>query len=63
MNKKRTSLLFQKNNFIIRYYNYFYNFLFKKINNIQLDKNENKNLVEEKIKSLNTPLRLILPGC
>ena len=51
MNKKNKFII-PKNNFIIRYYNYFYNFLFKKINNIQLDKNENKNLVEEKIKSL-----------
>ena len=51
MNKKNKFII-PKNNFIIRYYNYSYNFLFKKINNIQLDKNENKDLVKEKIKSL-----------
>ena len=51
MNKKNKFII-PKNNFIIRYYNYFYNFLFKKINNIQLDKNENKDLVKERIKSL-----------
>ena len=51
MNKKNKFII-PNNNFIIRYYNYSYNFLFKKINNIQLDKNENKDLVKERIKSL-----------
>lgn len=51
MNKKNKFII-PNNNFIIRYYNYSYNFLFKKINNIQLDKNEKKDLVKENIKSL-----------
>ena len=57
----------KKNNFFIRlyniYYHYFYifflrlcnksyNYFFKKINNIQTDKYETKDLVKEKIKSL-----------
>ena len=42
----------RKNNFIIRSYNKSYNFLFKKINNIQIDKNETNDLVKEKIKFL-----------
>ena len=41
-----------KNNFLIRLYNNSYNYLFKKINNIQIDKEETKDLVKEKIKSL-----------
>ena len=42
----------RKNNFFIRLYNNSYNYLFKKINNIQIDKIETKDLVKEKIKSL-----------
>ena len=49
---KDNNFIIPNNNFIIRYYNYSYNFLFKKINNIQIDKNENKDLIKEKIKSL-----------
>ena len=41
-----------KNNFFIKLYNNSYNFLFKKINNIQIDKHENRDLVKEKIKFL-----------
>ena len=37
----------RKNNFIIRSYNKSYNFLFKKINNIQIDKNETNDLVKK----------------
>ena len=44
--------MFKKNNFLIRLYNNSYNFFFKKINNIQIDKSENKDLVKEKINSL-----------
>tara|TARA_B100000214_G_scaffold370106_1_gene344209 strand:+ start:7036 stop:7671 length:636 start_codon:yes stop_codon:yes gene_type:complete len=49
---KDKNFIVPNNNFIIRYYNYSYNFLFKKINNIQIDKSENKDLIKEKIKSL-----------
>ena len=42
----------RKNNFFISLYNNSYNYLFKKINNIQIDKIETKDLVKEKIKSL-----------
>jgi SAM-dependent methyltransferase len=50
--------MIRKNNFFIRLYNNSYNYLFKKINNIQIDKEEIKDLVKEKIKSLehSTPL-------
>ena len=41
-----------KNNFLIRLYNNSYNYFFKKINKIQIDKLETKDLVKEKIKSL-----------
>ena len=44
--------MIRKNNFFIRLYNNSYNYLFKKINNIQIDKEETKDLVKEKIKSL-----------
>jgi len=44
--------MIRKNNFFIRLYNDSYNYLFKKINNIQIDKKETKDLVKEKIKSL-----------
>ena len=44
--------MIRKNNFFIRFYNDFYNYFFKKINNIQIDKSENKYLVKEKIKFL-----------
>ena len=44
--------MIRKNNFFIRLYNNSYNYLFKKINNIQIDKEEIKDLVKEKIKSL-----------
>ena len=44
--------MIKKNNFFIRLYNNSYNSFFKKINNIQIDKSENKNLVKENIKSL-----------
>ena len=44
--------MIRKNNFFIRLYNNSYNSLFKKINKIQIDKSENKNLVKENIKSL-----------
>jgi len=42
----------KKNIFFIKLYNNSYNYFFKKINNIQIDKFENKDLVKEKIKSL-----------
>tara|TARA_A100001011_G_scaffold300288_1_gene313597 strand:- start:144 stop:761 length:618 start_codon:yes stop_codon:yes gene_type:complete len=42
----------KKNNIFIRIYNDSYNFFFKKVYNIQIDKFENKDLVKEKIKSL-----------
>ena len=42
----------KKNNIFIRLYNNSYNSFFKKTNNIQTDKIENKDLVKEKIKSL-----------
>lgn len=42
----------KKNNIFIRLYNNSYNYFFKKINNIQIDKSENKDLVKEKIKFL-----------
>ena len=41
-----------KNNIFIRLYNNSYNSFFKKINNIQVDKIENKDLVKKKIKYL-----------
>ena len=41
-----------KNNFFIRLYNNSYNYFFKKINKIQIDKLETKDLIKEKIKSL-----------
>ena len=44
--------MFKKNNILIRLYNNSYNSFFKKINKIQIDKSENKNLVKEKINSL-----------
>ena len=44
--------MIKKNNIFIRLYNNSYNSFFKKINNIQIDKSENKDLVKEKIKSL-----------
>ena len=44
--------MFKKNNILIRLYNNSYNSFFKKINNIQIDKSENKDLVKEKINSL-----------
>ena len=44
--------MIRKNNFLIRLYNNSYNSFFKKINNIQIDKSENKDLVKENIKSL-----------
>ena len=42
--------MIRKNNFFIRLYNNSYNYFFKKINNIQIDKNETKDLIKEKIK-------------
>ena len=42
----------RKNNFIVRLYNNSYNFFFKKINNIKIDKTETKDLVKENIKFL-----------
>jgi len=44
--------MIKKNNIFIRLYNNSYNSFFKKTNNIQIDKIENKDLVKEKIKSL-----------
>ena len=44
--------MFKKNNILIRLYNNSYNSFFKKINNIQIYKSENKDLVKEKINSL-----------
>ncbi len=44
--------MFKKNNILIRLYNNSYNSFFKKIHNIQIDKSENKDLVKEKINSL-----------
>ena len=44
--------MIKKNNIFIRLYNNSYNSLFKKTNNIQIDKIENKDLVKEKIKNL-----------
>ena len=43
----------KNNNFFIRFYNHSYNFIFKKLNNIQIDKFESKFLVNEKIEHLN----------
>ena len=42
--------MIRKNNFFIRSFNYSYNYFFNKINNIQIDKNETKDLIKEKIK-------------
>ena len=42
----------KNNSFFIRFYNHSYNFIFKKINNIQIDKFESKFSVKEKIKYL-----------
>lgn len=44
--------MIRTNSFFIRLYNNSYNFLFKKINNIPIDKNETKDLVKEQIKFL-----------
>ena len=38
--------------FLRGFYNNFYNFLFKKINNIHIDKFENKDLIKKNIKSI-----------
>lgn len=42
----------RKNNYFIRMYNNSYNFFFKKINNIKIDKSENKDLIKENKKNL-----------
>ena len=44
--------MIKKNNIFIKLYNNSYNSFFKKTNNIQIDKIENKDLVKDKIKSL-----------
>ena len=42
----------RNNNFITRLYNESYNFLFKKLNNIKIDKSGNKNNLKQDIKYL-----------
>ena len=41
-----------RNSFLVKFYNYTYNFIFKKINNIKIDKIEKEDLVVEKIENL-----------
>lgn len=47
-----------KLNNVLRFYNNFYNFLFKKLNHIEIDKNESTNLVKKNIKFLKHSNRL-----
>lgn len=44
--------MIKKNNFFIRSHNKFYNILFKKTNNIKIEKSENRDSVKKKIKFL-----------
>lgn len=44
--------MIRKNNALIRFYNNSYNFIFKKLNHIEIDKNESKDLVKKNIKFL-----------
>ena len=44
--------MIRKNKALIRFYNHSYNFFFKKLNHIEIDKNESKDLVKKNINFL-----------